>query len=90
MTEVVHEFIDHPSYTLKDGTRLPRKLKVSRDQLIIILVLLLKLSMENLKHNFASEFNLARRSTYLRINLDTILNNINILKQKCSRHTSKV
>lgn len=36
---------------------------------------------------FASEFALANRSTYLRIDLDRILNNIRILKQQCSEKT---
>ena len=39
--------------------------------------------------NFASEFVLANRSTYLRIDLDKILNNIRILKQQCAELTGK-
>ena len=34
-----------------------------------------------------SEFALARRLCYLKINLDTILENTRILKAKCAKHT---
>ena len=45
--------------------------------------------MDTHQTNLSHEFSLARRSTYLKINLDTILNNIRILKQKCAAHTGK-
>lgn len=46
--------------------------------------------MASTSKNITAEFDLAKRSTYLRIDLDKILNNIRILKQKCSEHTEVI
>ncbi|KAK3608216.1 hypothetical protein CHS0354_039235 [Potamilus streckersoni] len=40
--------------------------------------------------NFDKEFSFAKRTTCLRINLDTILSNIGILKAQCSNHTDVI
>lgn len=39
--------------------------------------------------NTFADLALARRSCYLRINLDRILNNARKLKAKCAKHTGK-